>query len=363
MRIAVTAIILLSPGVLAPVLFAAEKVTDKGSAPRLHRLLNALEDPSFKLRLQAAVYLGRLDNLRAVDPLLRHLKEDPQYTVRAACAVALATLEEPRAVPHLLHRMALDANTFVREESQRALATYDRELILPYIVEAFSSGSDGVRLEALRFLAAGPFDAGEFVLQEALGDNSDIRQLALTVVRRAPPEDRMRFLQEAISSRRPSVRAGAVMALGEVKTNAAAALVREVYNRDVEVSEVRDAARVALKGLRPYVDILSIIKIATNKTGTDKHERARAIKSLGVLGGDESKQALLKTLHDKEHYVRGTTVLALRELGDVSVVPELVAMTKDPANKRILENIRTTILFLERAQRNSKKKSNGAAQP
>lgn len=333
---------------LVPSGAVADGKSESGLPPRLQKLLHALEDESYKLRLQAAVFLGRLDDLRAVDALLAHLRDDPHYTVRAACALALANLEEPRAVPHLLQRSALDPEIFVRHEAANALRKYDRELILVYVVEAFSSGSDAVRLEALRYLSDGPLDAVEFVLQEALGDKGDVRLLALAVVQRVAEGDRLRFLRQALASRRPSVRTGAIEALRAVKDDAAAELVREIFNRDVEVDEVRQAARLALKSLRPYVDMQGIIDVATGKHGAAKHDRARAIKSLGVLGGDEAKHALLTTLHDPEHYLRGTTVIALRELGDAGVVPELEAMAGDPANDRIKEHVDTAIRFLRR---------------
>ena len=55
------------------------------------------DNPSFKVRLKAAVLLGRMKDARAVRPLCDAL-EDDNYVVRGAAARALGNLGHPMAV-------------------------------------------------------------------------------------------------------------------------------------------------------------------------------------------------------------------------------------------------------------------------
>ncbi len=73
-----------------------------------------------KARIAAAVSLGRLDDRRAVKPLLRALR-DHNRVVRAVAASALGKLGDPVALP-LLQRATKDSDEMVRKHAVEAIS-------------------------------------------------------------------------------------------------------------------------------------------------------------------------------------------------------------------------------------------------
>lgn len=90
-------------------------------ADRIDMLAESLaKDPSDRVRVQAAVVLGKLGDTRAVPPLSRALG-DHEETVRAAAATALGKLGDPAARAPL-ERLLSDRSRLVRNAVKLALA-------------------------------------------------------------------------------------------------------------------------------------------------------------------------------------------------------------------------------------------------
>ncbi|MEZ4270881.1 MAG: HEAT repeat domain-containing protein [Myxococcota bacterium] len=329
----------------------AESVPDQDGT-YIKGLISALqEDDSYKIRLQAAVFLGRSNDPRAVEPLLGVLTKDKHYTVRAAAATALANLDEPKAIEPIIVLAAADPDEFVREEAQRALDTYDRATVMRQVVATYRHYIDGaakdtvtavaVRRTVIDYLMSGDFTAGEPVFTEALGDVPDIFAEVRKVVLLQPEAVQLRFLQASVDHSEPSVRRGAVEVLRSVGTKHATEIILQVYDRELEVDQVRKATYTALRELRRFLPLDTIADSALKNA--DRYARARSIKLLGVIGGDEAKQVLLKNLQADEPYFRGTAVNALKTLGDPSTIPALEALLTEPANERLKLQIHSTI--------------------
>lgn len=78
------------------------------------------KDPSYKVRLQAAMTLGRLRDERSVDPLLFTLRADKHPSVRAMAAQALATIGDTDALTGL-QAAQNDPDKFVRAQVEQAI--------------------------------------------------------------------------------------------------------------------------------------------------------------------------------------------------------------------------------------------------
>ena len=102
--------------VLALLAYAAAARADR--VDDLSRAL--LEDSSYKVRVQAALVLGRLKDPRGAPALSRALKDDNE-TVRGVAALSLGQLGDRQAVP-LLEDAARDRSVFVRDQATRALS-------------------------------------------------------------------------------------------------------------------------------------------------------------------------------------------------------------------------------------------------
>jgi hypothetical protein len=79
------------------------------------------EDPSLKVRVQAALVLGQGRVANAVPALARALAEDRAPAVRIAAAAALGRIGDPAARPSLEAASAGDPDASVRDAAARAL--------------------------------------------------------------------------------------------------------------------------------------------------------------------------------------------------------------------------------------------------
>jgi hypothetical protein len=114
------------PGVLLAVLIVpavlALRPTPARAQDRVTRLIQILQsDPSYKVRMQAAITLGRLKEKRAVPALIRALGDEHE-TVRGVTCAALAEVGDERAIPELKKRAKGDSNAFVRTQAEKAVA-------------------------------------------------------------------------------------------------------------------------------------------------------------------------------------------------------------------------------------------------
>jgi hypothetical protein len=78
----------------------------------------------FRVRLQAALELGKSADPEALAPLVSAL-DDPNASVRTAAAAALQELGDPDAVP-ALQQHRLDKSELVRKQIKMTLASYER---------------------------------------------------------------------------------------------------------------------------------------------------------------------------------------------------------------------------------------------
>jgi hypothetical protein len=79
-------------------------------------------DPSYKVRVSAALVLGKLKDKRAVPGLKKVLSTDGHYAVRATAAQSLGQIGDKAAVP-ALEAAQNDSHEFVRARAKAALAT------------------------------------------------------------------------------------------------------------------------------------------------------------------------------------------------------------------------------------------------
>jgi hypothetical protein len=105
--------------ILAFVLMLA--ASGSAHADRVDDLCRSLTtDPSFRVRLQAAVVLGKLHDARAVPSLLRALGDENE-TVRGLSAQVLGELGSPSTVAALQRAHATDPSLFVRDKAGQAV--------------------------------------------------------------------------------------------------------------------------------------------------------------------------------------------------------------------------------------------------
>src|SRR4051812_47689395 len=91
------------------------------SADRIDDLTHALmQDSSYKVRVQAALVLGKLNDKRAVPALIQAL-HDENETVRGVAATSLGRIGDKSAANALMVASSSDASEFVRSQAKKAL--------------------------------------------------------------------------------------------------------------------------------------------------------------------------------------------------------------------------------------------------
>jgi hypothetical protein len=119
---------LLAAGALAAVVAAAAPARAAQPAVKVEDLTKALlEDTNYKVRVQAALVLGRLGDHAAVPALVRAL-EDGNKTVRAIAAQALGQLGDHDAGDPLRGLLKREGDPFVRTQAEKALALVSADL-------------------------------------------------------------------------------------------------------------------------------------------------------------------------------------------------------------------------------------------
>ena len=109
---------------LLPVAASGARAQAAPPAPKVKvdELCAALEgDSNYKVRVQAAIVLGRLGDDNGVGCLIRALA-DPNKTVRGIAAQALGQIGEPRAADPLHALLQTEADPFVKAQAEKALA-------------------------------------------------------------------------------------------------------------------------------------------------------------------------------------------------------------------------------------------------
>jgi hypothetical protein len=107
---------------LVLVLAAATAHAGSADTAKVEELCRAVVDNSsnYKVRVQAALVLGKLGDTRAVQPLIKALG-DENRTVRGIAASALGQLGDPAAVDPLRDLVRRESDSFVKGQAEKAV--------------------------------------------------------------------------------------------------------------------------------------------------------------------------------------------------------------------------------------------------
>ncbi len=105
---------------LAVVGCALALLVQPAHADKIDDLTRALmQDPSYKVRVQAAIVLGKLADKRAVPALIQALRDENE-SVRGVAATSLGRIGDKSAANALL-QATNDSSEFVRAQARKAL--------------------------------------------------------------------------------------------------------------------------------------------------------------------------------------------------------------------------------------------------
>ncbi|MGC4117147.1 MAG: HEAT repeat domain-containing protein [Myxococcales bacterium] len=314
---------------------------------KLVTALRGVEMKGMKVRLQAALILGRSGGEEALQPLADCLADDPDFPVRAACAMSLGNMEDVHAIEPLVARLE-DPEALVRQECGKALFRYTVPEALPYLQVARERGSAEVRLVLVEVVAQIKDPQAGALLAELIGDASEkVRLQAAAVLTTMDGVEVSGILRQALDHPNYRVKANAAKLLGQRKEKDAVARLVELASSPLEAVEVQVAARGALRELRSELD-LTKLAAAARDPALERKERARALILLSTVDSADSFQACLDVLGDPEPFMRGLAAQALAEMGNPRALPALRDAAAKTSNDRVGRLIQVSIRKLER---------------
>jgi HEAT repeat protein len=279
-------------------LAAIRSLGETGAEAALEPLLAALASSAANERAIVVEALGRLGHRGATEPLIKLLDGSADPALRSRIVIALAALRDEGAYPALV-RMLTDEVPAVRFYAVRGL----RELGRPE--------SAGPLVELYQDLAV-PLENPKTI--DALARLLAAISLQVEVLRALTELDPVKglpvFLDAAHGPAPPR------------ESQTALRVAEALYER----------RRVALYGLG-YTGSPEAGALLAGPAGLgdgDPRLRATAVRSLGVLGLDDSVEQVLPMLEDDAAEVRWTSAVVLGRLADPVAVVPLKARLSDP---------------------------------
>jgi len=305
------------------------------------------ETSSFKVRLKAAVLLGRLADPRAVKPLSEAL-DDENYVVRGAAARALGNLGHPAAVSAVEPLLSLvdDEEQFVRKEAGRALQRLAGEKSLDYFISALSNENAGIRLAAVHVLSTMKMAQARAAIIPVLGDSDEeVRAEAIVAFKGLGLAELADLLNTALGSQdNYKVQATAARLVGELKISALLGKLADLLVRDDVVPEVKREATESLSQMKGEIDVERAL---SELAPENRSLRDRAIKLLGIQGGRKAVDALMALLKDPDAFLRRRAIIALGDAGDPRAISSLEYLLKTEETPRLREQIKRTLRKLK----------------
>lgn len=181
---------------------------------------NALTDKNAGVRRAAASALGRLDDARAVEPLLAVLRNDSDAQVRRATVSALGELADARAVEPLLAVLQHDPDPETRRAAAWGLSTLGDLRVFELLLDMLALERLDMKRTAIFALSAlGDTRAIEPLTKTLSDHDSTVRVLAMAALARFDDAEGLQLLRSELTSADRSARIRACGAIGQTATD------------------------------------------------------------------------------------------------------------------------------------------------
>lgn len=289
-------------------------------------LIKALKHKESWIRIAAVNALGRIEDLRAVEPLIQALEVADSSYFRAATVSALGKLGDARAVPSLIQALQDEGNVIVKAAT--ALGQIGKpavESLIQAMEEVDSSFGRGHAAKTLGRI--GDAKAVDPLLHVFTNDkNNYVRGEAARALGEIGNTKAFAPLLQALNDTDDEIRVAAARALGEMgDARAVTPLLRALNDKD---NKIRIAAAVALGDIGDGRAVESLIQLLGHyKLGEP------AAMALGKIGEPAVGPLIQVIKHDKRIGPLNHASLALRRIRDVKAVEPLVQALQDYNDK------------------------------
>lgn len=224
-------------------------------------LIEVLRTGTRQAQYMAVQILGKMNDRRAVEPLIVLLENTHHEHIRAATAEALGNLKDPRGTDPLLRCMS-DPHDVVRLKATFALGGLDDLRIVPPLMAALEDSVTGVRASALVSLdriwpkltddaqKRGILDGIE---QAAVDTSAAVRYVAVQLLGSMGDREAVPILIESLKDENRPIRKKSARSLGQLGDERAIGPLKELLNQGTE--EERGAAERAVKRIMEGEDV------------------------------------------------------------------------------------------------------------
>ncbi len=340
----------------------------------LDTLVKALKDKNSESRLHAAAALGKLDDVRAVMPLMGCLK-DNDVRVRRSAVASLGMINRPECVNPLI--MALkDNDAYVRRDAVKYLSLFDdprkkdlflamledrSQMVIQELVTAMKKMKEQVFDELVQLLENqnpvikrnAAYALGYFQDKAAVpplihllrSQNSTIRKVACNSLGDLGDRRAVNALITSLSDPVEEVCLAASEALSRIGKPAIPAILNQMIGRkknfyaEMALKQMGDEATDALVHLLKHDDInirkavVKVLDILEWQPGQDEKSAAYWIAKQywdkGAEIGEQAVQPLIDVLEDTESWNRMEAARQLGKLGDKKAADSLIKLLDD----------------------------------
>jgi HEAT repeat protein len=279
----------------------------KKPPPDFDALLDDLKNPNWKVRCQAAQTLGLKKHRPAVEPLLELLQKDKSETVRSRAAVALGRIQDPRAIEPLLNAGCVKYALGAVEKFGPAAA--------PALIAEFNDRTQPVSSRCVMLHMLGNVGGDEAVKAlVAAADEKDptVRWSAATALGRTGGERAVKTLIVLLNDVVPMVGSAAAEALGHLRDERAVEAIVRLFHGDRPFEGEFDYFRSATNVLRMWADVRgkSFHEVEPYLYDADRLKRIAAALSLTWLRDERALEPLRQATRDSDPLVRHAAMWA-----------------------------------------------------
>ncbi|MGC8927746.1 MAG: HEAT repeat domain-containing protein [Myxococcota bacterium] len=298
---------------------------------------------SFKSRLQAAIFLGKMQDKRAVDALITTLK-DEDYAIKGASAIALGNIGDPKATKPLIELLK-DPESLVRKEAVKALIKLaSNKQTMDDLINAFRNTDDAMlKMGIIAIFGELKDDNALKALADGLSDKGQVSDTTSQIIMGMSSENKYKVLTYALTSKDENTRINALELVGTIKDPRLIQPVIMLLKDSSSQDEIK-VAKSSLKKLKDKIDIDSHLRTA--RFGNSKEDRDVSIQVLSVVADERCIGLLMDLLKDEDIFIRGRSAQALASIGDKRAIPLLEKMLKDKRNERIFPIIKSSLKLL-----------------
>jgi|GEM_PF-416677 len=290
-------------------------------------LTNRLEVGSHETRVNAASELGKLGE-PAANTLVNKIELNNSSSEKINSYMLLALLEtgDDRAENILVKNFEKiqasnkAANESTAKAGKREISEETLQAIEAKDIATRKYIADSIAMDASKTETKGENGALQKALKSEIQNSSIYIPIALSEFGSEKPGSETEKLIEALKSDKGSTRVAAMMALGEMREEAAVDPILGILTRDYPLAKASAAIALGKIGDGRAVEVLR----KEMKDGDSEYVKGSSAIALGKIGDESSVPYIIDRLRDPKVKVRSSAALALGEIGNENAVKPLM---------------------------------------